>query len=269
MSRWVLVFVCNAKYMTRCVHTIESCRSVGDWTDDIVVLVDSTVDITDPMVKGRFEALECQIRCVENKAPLETIRSMWKPYKGHFNRDPVCKKLVQYIKFHIFDEWFKQWDTVFYIDSGAHIYGDLNRMKRACEPKGVLYAHSNGYPSYLTNAYVRGQFDMFLDEMIAKELDAEFPLDIDSFQSTVMIFDTSLITPSMVDELFELTHRFPLANRNDQGILNLYFHCARSLWKQIPLQDEEGLLYDFHQRDGRAKVEYLMLKYPLEQLQFR
>ena len=146
------------------------------------------------------------------------------------------------------------------------IYGDLNRMKRACTEEGVLYAHSNGYPDYQIGAHVRRQFEDFLDAQITQEMDTEFSLDIDSFQSTIMIYHTGIIEPTTVQDLYGLLNKYPTANRNDQGILNLYFHCKKHMWKQLPLRDEEGYLYDFLQRHGLAKVDYLMLKYPREQL---
>ena len=50
--------------------------------------------------------------------------------------------------------------------------------------------------------------------------------------------------------------------RMDQGILNLYFTCERKLWKQIPINDSIGFLYDFRERDGYRGRDYAMLKYP-------
>ena len=268
-KKWVLVLLCDALYVTRTLDTIEACRSVGDWTDDIVVLVDTSVNLQDSLVSSRFQALGCEIRQVESQAPVDRIQALWKPFEHSQNYATAIKKLVQYCKFHIFDLWFKRWDYVFYIDAGMRIYGDLNRMKRACQDKGVFYAHSNGYPDYKEVGSIRNQFESSLDMNIMNEMDKEFTLDIDSFQSTTMIFHTGIIEANTIQDLYNILYKYPTAKCNDQGIFNLYFHCKKHIWKQLPLHDEEGFLYDFLQRGNNSKLDYLMLKHPLEQLLFR
>lgn len=266
MSKWTLVLLCDNFYLTRCLDTISSCRQIGSWEDDIVMLVDPTVNLEDPFLKSQAKLLQIQIRQLP---PLDTsisevIHSAWSSKKSQPHYHEVTSKLVQYLKFYLFDPWFKQWDAVFYIDAGMRIYGDLNRMKAACIPEpGFLYVHSNGYPNYDTPGTLRRQFDMSLDESITEQLESHYDLNLDSFQSTTIIFNTASIEDSTISDLFALTRAFPVANRNDQGILNLYFYGR---WKQLPLRDAEGWLYDFLERNGHQKVEYLMLKYPLNQL---
>ena len=46
----------------------------------------------------------------------------------------------------------------------------------------------------------------------------------------------------------------------DQGILNLHFNCERNLWKQMPIKDESGFLYDYLCRKNYSNKDYLMLK---------
>ena len=74
------------------------------------------------------------------------------------------------------------------------------------------------------------------------------------------IYDTSILEDNTVDRLFELNEKYPIAKRMDQGILNLYFNCEKKLWKQIPIKDKEGFLYDYHERNDYKKNDYLILK---------
>jgi hypothetical protein len=75
------------------------------------------------------------------------------------------------------------------------------------------------------------------------------------------IYDTAILEPDTVKRLFELSEKYPIAIRMDQGILNLYFNCERGLWKQISVSDSTGFLYDFHERNGHLTKDYLILKY--------
>jgi hypothetical protein len=269
MTKWVLTFLCDSVYLTRCLSTISSCRSVGSWEDDIVMLVDQSIDINNTFLREQTNIYRIQIRQLPDleKPLLEKLVTIWNLHKDAPNYPVVTKKFVQYLKFYLFDTWFKQWDVVFYIDAGMCIYGDLNRMKMACEPDpGVLYVHSNGYPLYSDFGMLRRQFETYLDTFITDQLESHYDLNADSFQSTAMIFHTSCNKETTVSDLWDLTYKYPIGNRNDQGILNLYFYKR---WKQIPLRDSDGWLYDFHERHPYTKADYLMLKYPLNQLFFR
>ncbi len=269
MTKWVLVLVCDSKYLTRCLDTISSCRSIGSWEDDIVMLVDETVDTDDSFFKEHMRMLKFTTRKLPNLNSdlVYQIKRLWDNHKENPDYYPVVEKMIQYQKFHVFDTWFKQWDVVFYIDSGIQIYGDLNRMKASCDPlSSEFYAHSNGYPNYDEFGSLRKQFNHNLSQSISDTLDSQYNLSVDSFQSTVMVFNTNLIEESTVLDLFTLTSIFPIANRNDQGILNLYFY---KLWKQLPLRDSHGWLYDFLERGENKKVDYLTLKYPRNNLLFR
>ena len=82
----------------------------------------------------------------------------------------------------------------------------------------------------------------------------------------MFIYDTKILEEDTVNKLFELNNEYPIAVRMDQGILNLHFMCERDIWKQLPLKDEKGFLYDFQERDGHARKEYLILKYPQQKL---
>jgi hypothetical protein len=111
----------------------------------------------------------------------------------------------------------------------------------------TLLAHSDAYPTYQWKLSCQ-----FLE-------DTHFHLDIDYFQSTIMLFDTSIIEDDTFQQLYELTEKYPISTTNDQGILNLYFNCIKKKWKQIVLQDETTYYYDFCVRN--SDKPYIMTKY--------
>jgi hypothetical protein len=44
--------------------------------------------------------------------------------------------------------------------------------------------------------------------------------------------------------------------------MNLYFLCIRNIWEQIKIKDDETFYYDFSERNGSNKNNYILLKYP-------
>jgi hypothetical protein len=79
-------------------------------------------------------------------------------------------------------------------------------------------------------------------------------------QYQYVIYDTNIIDDNTCDALFNLNDKYPVAIRMDQGILNLHFTCDRKIWKQIPIKDSKGFLYDFCKRPGCKDSDYCMIK---------
>ena len=143
-------------------------------------------------------------------------------------------------------------------DESMKVFGKLSPFKTICEPQNCLYAHSDSYPTFEWKLHRQFSFELLNGEQ--RDALNEFNLDVDYFQSTMIIYDTTILEDSIMDDLFELIEKFPSARWGDQPILNLYFNCTKGLWRQIPLRSQEGFLYDYHQREGYSKSDYLMLK---------
>ena len=260
-KRWVFVLFCNTPFLKRAFKTIRQAQSIGQWKDDIVLLVSQEL-----FKNERLQVISKQLNIILREIPernFDSIMNIWKKNSQHKNYVYAMTRPFIYNKFHIFDIYFKQWDIVFYLDAGAEIQGPLERMKQACIPTNLLYAHSNGYPNYEWK--LSNEFDLTLFENEENKkvfIDTYSPFfDRDYFQSTLCIYDTKIIEPDTVTRLFELSEKYPIALHMDQGILNLYFNCERNLWKQIPVSDSIGLLYDYHERDGHLTKDYLIIKY--------
>ena len=52
------------------------------------------------------------------------------------------------MKFYIMDVWFKQWDYVFYLDAGMHIFNPISRIQNVVISQKHVYAHSDSYPTF-------------------------------------------------------------------------------------------------------------------------
>ena len=178
------------------------------------------------------------------------------------SNEPYINKALNSIKeIRSVGQWVD--DIVFYLDAGCFIHDSLERFKKSCKPTNCIYAHSDAYP-YINNWYLKRQFVIDIFDNIDDKNDFinnySMYFDKDYFQSTMFIYDTKIIEDDTVEKLFKLNEKYPIAFRMDQGIFNLYFNCDKNLWKQIPIKDDKGFLYDFNKRPGYQHKDYAILK---------
>jgi hypothetical protein len=258
MRSWVLVLLSNEPYIEKAKVTIIAARGIGNWQDDIVLLIPRSLESNADLVSfASTYAVELRVLPDRNT---DKIIDFWSKFPTHRHHDYIMSRKYIFMKFYIFDVYFKKWDVAFYMDSGCVINGRLARFKESCEAVNCIYAHSDGYPWY--EIKLERQFAIeLLDSTRRAEL-KKYDLDIDYFQTTMCIYDTRILEPNTVDALFDLNERFPVGMRMDQPIINLYFTCMRKLWHQIPLKDDDGFLYDFCERNDWQPSDYLLLKYP-------
>lgn len=256
---WVLTLVASQTYLDKAFGTIRQARSVGKWTDDVVLIIPNDVTLSDEN-RRIVDLLRVMIRVVRPKN-LSRIIGFWERHSTHPQYDYLTKRPGLYLKYNVFDTYFKQWDTVAYLDAGAVVLGDFGRIKTSCEPRGWLYAHCDGYPTYEWKLGCQFAFDVF-DPREAHMMKRKYAMGCDYFQSTLMIFSSSILEPGLPDKLFALHERYPISTTGDQAILNLYFLLERGLWRPLPVRDDRGFLYDFHERDGCTANDYVVLKYP-------
>jgi hypothetical protein len=258
--KWVLVFVANEFYIERAIQTIQQARSIGEWKEDIVILGPSTL-LQYEFCKKSFIELNITFVTIPYHH-VSSLDSFWNNHKEEKNYEYILCHPYIFQKFFVFHSFFKAWHIVFYMDSGCVIQGSLERMKESCTPRHFLYAHSDAYPFYNRRS-LDCQFHLDLvDKETKEEMESKYNLDIDYFQSTLLIYNTKILEENTVNRLFELTEKYPFSYRMDQGIMNLYWTCERRLWRQIPLQDEKGFLYNFLEINQCKTKDYLILKYP-------
>ncbi len=258
MKRWVLLFISDKQYYKFTLETIRQARTVGGWKESIVVCIPEL----NSQWEERAEQWDFKLRLLP-KRDLSSIQEKWKSVEDSYEKGYLAERPNIWNKFFIFDPFFKQWDVVFYMDSGCCIQHPLERFKISCEPHNCLYAHSNSYPSYEWGLKEEFVWDMMPSED-CNQLKEKYNVYCDYFQTTIMLFDTQLIQENTVETLFRLAETY--VSRHDQGIINLYFLYTLAAWKQIPLRDEQGFLYDFHERDGHPQGDYALLKYPLKRM---
>lgn len=256
MKQWVLVLFSNEPYIIKAITTIHFARKTGKWKDDIVLLVPASLIKNEELI-NYMQTYNVILREIPSLTFSSTM-DLWKKYPDHKSYNYVMAREFMYNKFFVFDVFFRKWDVVFYLDAGASIHGSLDRMKQ-CDPDNCIYAHSDAYPTYEKKFNILFDLNMIPTDKILQML-STYDFTSDYFQGTMFIYDTKIIEDNTVKRLVDLAHMYPNAPTMDQGILNLYFNCERKLWKQIPLEDDKGFLYDYHERPGYRARDYLILK---------
>ena len=248
MDSFCVTFVCNFRYLDKFFDTCKTLIDVGEYNGPIALIVGNDINVdalsNHPFLKKNKQILvkHCPdiVFCKEVSAKIDKTNTQC----GKFGY-----KVFQYHKYHLFTPFFKQWRYVFYIDCGAKIYDNIEPILRTATPDTLL-AHSDAYPTY--------QWKLGC-QFLGMDLNSDFDFDKDYFQSTIMLFDTSIIEDDTFQQLYELTEKYPVSTTNDQGILNLYFNCIKKKWKQIPMGNNSTYFYDFNVRNDDKP--YIMTKY--------
>jgi hypothetical protein len=248
--KFCVVFVTNKAYFPKFLYTCEQLITKGNHHGEICLIVGRDL-LNDHLLKNNL--------ILDNKIIVKYFPDIYfseDNYKimrslersSHWNN-----KFFQFHKFYLFDIFFKQWDQIFYLDSGITIFSDISPM--IYFKKKTFLAHSDAYPKY--ELKLRDQFDKSKTVLFNK-LCQKYNLNVDYPQSTMMLFDTKIIKHDTFIKLVDLAIEFPISITNDQGIIALYFTNIDPKFEQIKLGNEGNKYYDYMKRNNTDS--YIMKK---------
>lgn len=246
-----VVFVCNKAYFDNFIYTCNQLITYGNYKGDICLV------IGDDLYKDKL--LDCDtITCNNVKIkyfPNIKFSEDFLNIQKKLDRPPLWfNKIFQFHKFHLFNTFFKQWNYILYLDCKITIFKDISPIINQIT-ENTLLAHSDAYPYY--NRNLDDQFDKSFTEYF-NNLNNIYNLNIDYFQTTIMLYDTSIINNDTYDNLYNLLIEYPISKTNDQGIIALYFTNIKPLFKQIKTHENNEYFYDYFSREKGKK--YIMLK---------
>lgn len=256
MSRVVIVFS-DEFQKDRAEQTIREIREKGSWKGDLVWLAIGIKTVPPWVEKFGVEVFN---RCPIDVSYLKEYRQKFPFQKPTDGREVA--KLIQFSKFWVFDPYFKKWESVLYMDAGMHVYQPLFPWFQIPH-RGCIVAPDDRFPFSEPKTF-RKQWDQTMKD-VYHELNqycntiSQKWLDQGGyFLNCVWLMCSSVILENTVQELQNLTRRFPISRTNEMAIMNLYF---KKLWKPLPLG---GIMYfdwtnRFHHRN---KENYILLKYP-------
>ncbi len=158
-------------------------------------------------------------------------------------------KKFQWHKLHLFDEYLKNWDHVFYLDINMNIHHDINRILDL-SPNHHFMARADAFPDY--DRDLKTQFDQ--THPLFKNLEKKYKLEVqDYFQTGVMYFDTNIINKNTKDEIINLVKKYPITKTNEQGVLNLYFYLDKKVYRELP-SEIDGFTTYFYWKIANKKT---------------
>ena len=244
-----VVLLCNETYFEVMINTLDQVRQTTYRGDVCVVIGDDLKDsdkLNHPLLKNVKIKYFPDIEFSE-----EFLRVFNEIKREQFWRD----KIFQYHKLHLFNQFFKQWDYIFYIDSGVKIFSEIQPIIETGK-EGKLLAHSDSYHEYVWRLH--NQFDM--SHNISDSINKKYNLFVDYPQTTIMLYDTEIINENTYNEILSLAEEVKVSITNDQGIIALYFTNINPVWEQIPLGDEKTWFYDYLPRSFKMNKPHIMLK---------
>ena len=249
-----VVLVTNQAYLRKALGTVWELRIFGRFLGTVVLIIGEDLKGQENRLRKSWLGITPKYFPEMDRAQEDlTLRNLPGTETAQID------KTFQFHKFFCFAPYFKRWKKVLYIDANMKIQGPLAPIvKLPCRDK--IIAHSDSYPDFKSSLIDQFNFADF-PNLRSKLTDAIGDVD-DYFQTTMMLFDTAIITNRTVEELQALARLFPNSRTNDQGILNVWA-IQQELWVPLPTGERRGLfLYDFHERPGFPAKNYRMIKYP-------
>ena len=249
-----VVLMCNKPFFGKFIKTCEQLRTIGNYSGDICLVIGDDLN-GDPLLNDKF--------IIDNNIIVKHFPNIrftldFTRVNNQIRGDGrnITKKF-QWNKMHIFNVYFKKWNYIFYLYVGMTIFSDISPIINQ-RKKGVLLAHSDAYPTYEWKLHT--QFDPSITDYFYK-LNKKYKLDIDYFQTTILLYDTAIIETDTFDKLYKLSLQYPISKTNEQGIMALYFTNIVPLFEQINVGGEDGVhfYYDYLSRNPECK--YIMLKW--------
>jgi len=257
----VFALITDLNYFNKAKRTIIDLRTKGNWNKEIVLI---TIDFNlNSNFKDFYQITEIKFPLIDKTALLDKIG------QNGFN-DTTDKreiyKLNQWEKFHIFDEYFSQWQRVVYLDAGMRIFDDVKYIleipykNKILAPKdGKLY-ENQAFKCQLSSDNL-ALIETFKNEFGESELESNY------FLNCIWVYDTDILKICDKSQLIDAMNKYTFCKTNEMGIMNILFHFKYKLWNQFPIQASNGkYLFDWCESNQKHKTtwrEYCFIKYPI------
>lgn len=234
MQRPVFVYV---------AQLVQQVRSVGAYNGSIVVLYEGD------------DALSAALKEPALVAENVSLVSAASLFLEDLRRPPprVCdggkrteRADMYYRKTAVFSDYFKRWDRVLWMDARNGVHWPLAPFFDTIDCTGVLMASPDAWPHLVDQWTLTMQFQPGCNLTLFDEIKAEYhPFDREYFQSTLMLFDTAIISAQTLREVAQLYYRISTIALGDQGVFAVYWHHSRGLYRQLPYRLPETLQIPF------------------------
>lgn len=250
-SQICLVLLTNDAFFDKMLYTLQSILRYG-YREDVCIVIGNDLLNSE---KLKHPLLSSNNIIIKYFPDIIFTDSFNERFNNIERSSHWVQKKFQYHKLHLFNKFFKQWNYIFYVDSGTTAFSSIYPILDSAKPAKFL-AHSDAYPQYVWKldrqfVNVGNDFD---------KLKKTYNLDIDYPQTTIMLYDTNIIDDNTFTDLLKLAEKYNFSMSNDQGIIALYFTCIKNCWEQIQLENENTWFYDYLLRPNKCNKPHILLK---------
>ena len=219
----VFTLVTDLNYWNRAKRTIQELRDNGKWKGTIVLI---TIDFElEEEFKTTYSVTEKKFDAIDTSVLLKRIGP-----EGFSNSDKrELHKLSQWEKLHVFDDYFKQWKWVVYLDAGLSIVEDVSSLiELDCTNK--ILAPQDGDKRFNEQvSYDKPQYINVMCNKFGKDI-----LDSTIMLNCMWMYDTAILDKCNKHELIQGMNEYPCCKTNEMAIMNLFFHLKYHLWEPFP-----------------------------------
>jgi hypothetical protein len=252
--------ITDIKYFEKAKKTIIDLRTRGNWKGSIVL---ATIDFDlNTNFKDFYNITEAKFPQIDKSVLLEKIGP-----NGFKNSDKrELTKLNQWEKLHIFDNYFKRWNRVVFLDAGLRVLDDVlyllsldykNKILAPIDGKHYTYNKFECQISYDKPEYIQSLVRKFGDSILKSNY----------MLNCIWIYDTSILDLCDKNQLIEAMNEYPFCRTNEMGIMNLLFHFKYHLWDPFPVKTNDGNKYLFDwcelNNPNTHWKNYCYIKYPV------
>jgi len=254
--------ITDKSYLRRAEQTIKDLRTRGCWTGSVVL---ATIDfVLSDEFKQKYNVIEVKFETIDKNTLVENIGS-----EGFANSDKrELFKLNQWEKLHMFDDYFKQWQRVVYLDAGLRVLDTVEYLLEL-DYIGKFLAPNDCAPYFQKDKIFRNQLDFERTQPIER-VKCDFGENIFNsqyFLNCMWIYDTDILNICNKKELIQAMNDYPVCRTNEMGIMNLLFHFKYKLWHEFPIRTLSGNKYLFEWNETNHAfhtnwTDYCFMKYP-------
>jgi hypothetical protein len=257
----IFSLVTDLKYFNKAKRTIFDLRSKGNWNGEIVLI---TIDFNlNQNFKDFYGITEVKFPLIDKSVLLEKIGP------NGFTNNPDKReiyKLNQWEKLHIFDDYFRKWSRVVYLDAGLRVLDDVKYLLEI-NYKDKILAPKDG------KLYEDVEFDIQLSYDNLELIDAlkndfgEHIFKSNFMLNCIWIYDTNILNLCDKSQLIDAMNKYTLCKNNEMVIMNLLFTFKYNLWERFPIKASNGkILFDWcelNENNTNTWRDYCFIKYPV------
>jgi hypothetical protein len=256
----VFALVTDLYYFYKAKRTIIDLRTKGNWNSEIVLV---TIDFNlNQNFKDFYNIIEVKFPKIDKSNLIDKIG------KNGFidttdNRE--IKKLNQWEKLHVFDDYFLKWSRVVFLDAGLRVLDDIKYLLEL-NYKDKLLAPKDGklYDDQAFNCQISYDKPELIDSL--KNEFSDNILQSNYMLNCIWIYDTNILKICNKKQLIEAMDKYTFCKTNEMGIMNILFHFKYKLWEQLPIKATNGkILFDWCELNNSNTNwrDYCYIKYPV------